>query len=47
MGLAQSLGSLAEGPEKGCLTEAGGRPAGSTGGGEKECELEEGNDGLN
>lgn len=39
VGLAESLGSLAEGPEKGCLAEARGRPSGSTGGGEKGREV--------
>lgn len=33
VGLPQSEGSLAEGPEKGRLAEAGGRPEGSTGDG--------------
>lgn len=34
-GLPESSGSLAEGPEKGCLAEAGGGPKASTGDGER------------
>lgn len=48
VGLPESFGSLAEGPEKGCLAEAGGRPRGSTGDGEKRTgRSEEGKDELN
>lgn len=36
VGPPESLGSLAEGAEEGCLAEAGGRPKVSTGGGEKQ-----------
>lgn len=48
VGFPESLGSLAEGPEESCLTEAGGRPEGSTRDEDKGTRsLEEEKDGLN